>query len=283
MAMDEKGLGKRLQAARVNAGMTQQALCQEAGLSYSTLTKIERGAIKSPSIFTIQSIAAALNLSFDDLLGHMAPKKKQKHRSKSGVSFVYFDINGCLVSFYHRAFTRLAEASGAPEDIIEGVFWRYNDQVSRGEMPLAEFNKELAKAVGMKEVDWMEYYLEAIDPNEQMQEVVRWASENYQVGLLTNIMPGFVDAMIHRGILPNVPYSAIIDSSVVGVLKPEAQIYEIATEKAGCPASEILVIEDERANLMAAGKFGWHVLWFDDNRIDDSIFRIKSALEIAEN
>src|SRR5690554_1245969 len=57
MAMDEKGLGKRLQLARQSAGLTQQALCHKAELSYSTLTKIERGAIKAPSIFTIQNIA----------------------------------------------------------------------------------------------------------------------------------------------------------------------------------------------------------------------------------
>ena len=58
--IDEKALGRRLQEARQAAGLTQQALCQKAELSYSTLAKIERGAIKAPSIFTIQSIAAAL-------------------------------------------------------------------------------------------------------------------------------------------------------------------------------------------------------------------------------
>jgi transcriptional regulator with XRE-family HTH domain len=63
MAMDEKGLGKQLQSARQKAGLTQQQLCHKANLSFSTLTKIERGAIKSPSIFTIQSIASALGIS----------------------------------------------------------------------------------------------------------------------------------------------------------------------------------------------------------------------------
>ncbi len=49
--MQEKGLGLQLQAARRRCGFTQQQLCQKSGLSYSTLAKIERGAIKSPSIF----------------------------------------------------------------------------------------------------------------------------------------------------------------------------------------------------------------------------------------
>ena len=86
--MDEKGLGQRLQAARLRAGMTQQMLCQKADLSYSTLTKIERGAIKSPSIFTIQHIATALDVGLDELLGGASretPNHVKKQRSKNGV------------------------------------------------------------------------------------------------------------------------------------------------------------------------------------------------------
>src|SRR3954467_8491716 len=102
MAMNEKGLGKRLQEARQAAGLTQQQLCQRANLSFSTLTKIERGAIKSPSIFTIQAIASALGKSLDELVGAtlgspaLARAQRQLQKTKSGVSFVYFDVNGCL-------------------------------------------------------------------------------------------------------------------------------------------------------------------------------------------
>src|SRR3954468_22641150 len=101
--MDEKGLGKRLQQARQDGGLTQQQLCHKANLSFSTLTKIERGAIKSPSIFTIQSIAGALGVSLDELVGNAKPAQngppRQLLKTKSGVSFVYFDVNGCLVHF----------------------------------------------------------------------------------------------------------------------------------------------------------------------------------------
>jgi len=66
--VNEKALGKRLQLARKRAGMTQQELCQKAGLSYSTLAKIERGAIRSPSVFTVAAIAQATGTSVEDLL-----------------------------------------------------------------------------------------------------------------------------------------------------------------------------------------------------------------------
>ncbi|HUC89949.1 MAG TPA: helix-turn-helix domain-containing protein [Patescibacteria group bacterium] len=283
--MDEKGLGRRLQTARMAAGLTQQALCHKAELSYSTLTKIERGAIKAPSIFTIQSIAAALGTGLDELMG-LSPTvtaiRNPRGRSKSGVSFVYFDINGCLVRFFHGAFTRIGEATGAPADVIETTFWHYNDQVCRGEMDLHTFNRRLAQELHADEpIDWLAYYLEAVEPIKAMHDLLRWAAQHYRVGLLTNIMPGFVDALIKKGYLPDLPYDAIVDSSAVGAIKPESKMYTIATEKAHCPASQILLVDDSRVNLMAAEKHDWHVLWFDDYRPDESTERVKGALELV--
>lgn len=280
--MDEVGLGKQLQTARKKAGLTQQELCHRAELSYSTLAKIERGAIKAPSIFTIQAIAAALGISLNELMGDLAPvvTAVKKHRSKSGIRFVYFDINGCLVRFFHRAFTELAADTGAPADIIETTFWHYNDAVCRGEMPLAEFNQAMAKQLRMNDLDWQKYYLASVDPISEMHELVKWAAQYYNVGLLSNIMPGFIDAMLRKKLLPEVQYSAIIDSSKIGSIKPEPQIFETAQNYTDCDPSEILLVDDSRANIMAAEKFGWHVLWFDDYRPEESASRVKDALEI---
>lgn len=282
--MDEVGLGKQLQAARKKAGLTQQDLCHKAGLSYSTLAKIERGAIKAPSIFTIQAIAAALGLSLNELMGEVAPvmPTSKRYRTKSGVRFVYFDINGCLVRFFHRAFTKLAADTGAVADLIETTFWHYNDAVCRGDMSVADFNKAMAKELRMDEMDWQAYYLAAVDPIQDMHDLVRWAAEYYDVGLLSNIMPGFITAMLSANLLPDIPYAAIIDSSQTGAIKPEPAIYEAAQKQAGCDPGEILLVDDSRANVMAAEKLGWHVLWFDDYRSDESSARIREALEPVE-
>ncbi len=279
--MDEVGLGQRLQETRKKAGLTQQELCHKAGLSYSTLAKIERGAIKAPSIFTIQSIAASLGLSLNQLLGDLAPNPApaKMYHSKTGVRFVYFDINGCLVRFFHRAFTALAEDTGAPADLIETTFWHYNDLICRGEMLLEEFNQVMSKELKTSHLDWQKYYMGAVDPIHEMHDLVRWASQYYGVGLLSNIMPGFIDAMLASGILPNVDYAAIVDSSVAGAIKPEPKIYELAQAKAAVRPEEILLVDDSRSNLMAAEKFGWHVLWFDDNHPDESAARVKNSLE----
>lgn len=276
--MDERGLAERLQTARKKMGYTQQQLCQKSGLSYSTLAKIERGAIKSPSIFTIQQIAQALNTSVDTLLaGNANPVEKKC--SKTGISFVYFDVNGCLVRFFHQAFTAVANDLNISSDLVETTFWHYNDAVCRGDMSLDELNTTLAKTFGVSSFDWQPYYMKTVKPIKETIDVATWAAEHYKIGLMSNIMPGFLEDMSQKGILPGIQFDAIVDSSKVKAIKPEAKIYEFAAKQSGCQPQEILLIDDSRANLMAAEKRGWHVLWFDDYAPQDSVRRIEKALE----
>ncbi len=280
----ETALGEALQAARKAAGLTQQELCHKANLSYSTLAKIERGAIKAPSVFTIHTIALVLGTTLDELVGNALPDlpPETKKTSKSGVRFVFFDVNGCLVRFFHRAFTQIAVESGKPADMIETTFWHYNDVVCRGEMPIDEFNQILGNQFELPGFDWRTYYLTAIEPIEEMHELLGWASSLYHVGLLSNIMPGQIKAMIDKGLIPNIPYSAIVDSSEAKAIKPEAEIYKIAAAKAGCEPNEILLVDDSRSNVIAAERAGWHVLWFDDYRPEESVNRVRQALEPAD-
>lgn len=278
--MDEKGLGKRLQAVRREAGFTQQELCHAANLSFSTLAKIERGAIKSPSVFTIRNIAVALNMSLDQLLG-TAETGPTKGKSKSGVSFVYFDVNGCLVRFYQRAAARVAEDYGLAPEHVEMAYLHYNDEVCRGTMTMIDFNQVVAARLGLKELDWAAYYLEAAEPLMEMHQTLSWAAEHYRVGLLTNIMPGMLDELLRLGKVPTLPYDVIVDSSAIGMVKPEPRIYAYATEQAGVPMDEILLVDDTQANLVAAEKLGMRVVWFDYARPEESSENVRKVLELA--
>jgi FMN phosphatase YigB (HAD superfamily)/DNA-binding XRE family transcriptional regulator len=280
--MNEKNLGKRLQEARQAAGLTQQQLCQQANLSFSTLTKIERGAIKSPSIFTVQSIAGALHLSLDQLIGLTTPVNgRVLRKTKSGVSFVYFDVNGCLIRYYERAFAQLAAKFNVPADVIETAFWHYNDDACRGTMSSHDFSLALAARIGVPELDWKAEYLQVTEPMPEMQELLKWTADHYKTGLLTNITGGFMSGLRDQGKIPALPYDAVVDSSEIGSIKPESKIFEIAQARAGVPPSEILLIDDTRGNLNAAESFGWNVLWFDYARPEESVALIRSALEPA--
>lgn len=281
VAEQEIALGKRLQLARQKAGLTQQELCAKADLSYSTLAKVERGAIKAPSIFTIESIADVIGVSLDELMGRASGHTTggSKKLSKSGIRFIYFDINGCLVRFFHSAFTDLSAKTGVPLHKVEAAFWRFNDAVCRGEITLDQFNKKLAKQMDVDVVDWGPYYLAAVEPIKEMHELLAWAGEHYKIGLMSNIMPGMIEAMKAKNILPAVDFDVIIDSSVEHTIKPEAKVYEVAEAKAGVPGKEILLVDDTRANLMAADQKGWSVLWFDDYNPADSAQRVREILE----
>jgi len=281
MDSSEVGLGQRLQMARKNAGVTQQELCQKAGLSYSTLAKIERGAIKTPSVFTIAAIAEATQTPLEELLGMKskpsAPTEPKK-TSKSGVKFVYFDINGVLVHFFQRAFTQIARQADKPTDLIETAFWRYNDVLNRGTMNMREFNTKLGKEYGVKDFDWQKYYLANVERVPGTDKLIQWAATHYEIGLLTNSGPGVIDDLKKGGFIPDVAYIAIADSSKIGAIKPERRIYEAATQLAAVKPKEILLVDNERPNLTAADREGWHVLWFDDYHPEDSIARIRNSL-----
>jgi len=250
-------------------------------LSYSTLAKIERGAIKSPSVFTVASIAAATNTPLENLLQMQAtaiPTQAAKKRSKTGVTFIFLDVNGVLVRFFHRAFSHIAEEAGIGADVVETLFWRHNDAVCRGDLSLDDFNSIFRNELHIEGFDWKRYYMANVDPMPGVEELVSWMGQNYRVGLMTNNMPGFTAELISSGRIPKLNYDVISPSAEVKAIKPEEQIYQVAQEKAGVAASEILLIDDGRTNLMAADRLGWHVLWFDDYQPAESIERAKASL-----
>jgi transcriptional regulator with XRE-family HTH domain len=59
---------KNLKKYRAKKGWSQERLAREAGISYNTLIKIERGGIKNPKIETIIKLSRALGVSLDDLV-----------------------------------------------------------------------------------------------------------------------------------------------------------------------------------------------------------------------
>jgi HAD superfamily hydrolase (TIGR01509 family) len=280
--VDEKTLGKKLQLVRKRAGLTQQELCQKAGLSYSTLAKIERGAIRSPSVFTVANIARATGASLEELLemsvaSSPAPTDTKK-RSKTGIRFVYFDVNGTLIRFYERAFTDISQESGTPVEIVESIFLHYDGAACRGGMSAEEVNQIIGGEIGLPGFSWENFYMKNVQATPGMNELLAWSAEHYDVGLLTNNWPGFTEQLMQMQALPQVGYKAIVESARAGCSKPEAKIYEIAQELSGAQPNEILLVDDRPAYLAGGQKAGWHTEQFDENNPQGSIARIKQAL-----
>ncbi len=281
--MGEKELGKSLALARKRSGLTQQQLCAKAGLSYSTLAKIERGAIKTPSVFTVASIARATDTTIEQLLGLKSASsqalQQTKQTSKTGVKFVFFDVNGVLVRFFNRAFAAVAEDTGTQIDQVETIFWRYNDAACRGQLSLDELNRIFAKELGVDGFDWQTYYMAAVEPTPGVADLLGWTTLHYEVGLLSNSMSGFIEGLKSKDFVPDVPYTAVVDSSKVGLNKPDPKIYQSAQQLAAVEPHEILLVDDTRANLTAADHAGWQVLFFDVYHPEESNAHIRKFLE----
>jgi len=61
-------LGKKIKKLRNDLGLSQDELARQADVPYTTLTKIETGVIKKPSVYVVAKIAKALNTKLDDLI-----------------------------------------------------------------------------------------------------------------------------------------------------------------------------------------------------------------------
>ena len=61
-------LGKRIKELRLKHRLSQDELARKADVPYTTLTKIEIGAIKKPSVYVVAKIAKALRVSLDKLI-----------------------------------------------------------------------------------------------------------------------------------------------------------------------------------------------------------------------
>jgi len=64
----ENKLGKRIKALRLKLQLSQDEFARKADIPYTTLTKIETGVIKKPSVFVMAKIAKALEVNIEELI-----------------------------------------------------------------------------------------------------------------------------------------------------------------------------------------------------------------------
>jgi len=64
----ENKLGKKIKTLRLKLELSQDEFARKADIPYTTLTKIETGVIKKPSVFVMAKIAKALNITVDELI-----------------------------------------------------------------------------------------------------------------------------------------------------------------------------------------------------------------------
>ena len=61
-------LAANIKRYRIKNGLSQEQLAQKAGVTYSTLAKLESGVNQNPKVKTLQQIAKALGVTIDELM-----------------------------------------------------------------------------------------------------------------------------------------------------------------------------------------------------------------------
>jgi len=62
-------LSVNIKELRKKHHLSQEQLAQKAGITYSTLIKIESGANKNPTLETLTKLAQVFKVKIDDLVG----------------------------------------------------------------------------------------------------------------------------------------------------------------------------------------------------------------------
>ncbi len=177
-----------------------------------------------------------------------------------------FDFGGVILTSPFEAFARYEQERGLPEGFISRLNATDPDtnawaRLERSEVSLTEFSELFeaeARAAGHELVGQEVIGLLTGRLRPQMVEAVRRCSERLTTGLLTNnfvVGDGHVD---REGEMAEVLglFDAIIESSKVGVRKPDPAFYELACDQLGIAPSEAVFLDDLGINLKPARALG---------------------------
>lgn len=64
----ESSIGENIKKRRTKLELSQEDFAQKSGVKYTTLTKIESGVIKTPSVVIMAKIAKALDVNIEELI-----------------------------------------------------------------------------------------------------------------------------------------------------------------------------------------------------------------------
>jgi len=73
-------LEENIKKLRKRLNLSQEDLATRAGITYSTLTKVENGSNSNPTLATVKKIADAFNIPIDDLVGRVPGKNNDKRQ-----------------------------------------------------------------------------------------------------------------------------------------------------------------------------------------------------------
>jgi putative hydrolase of the HAD superfamily len=195
------------------------------------------------------------------------------------VQAVVFDLGGVLLdggprnvaAFGPRIGLSVADWAAISRALfIEGDVW---DRVERGELPLAVFAEALreqvrAHGVPLTREQALGFMGEPGDPashpeRPEVVAAVRRLHERMPTALLTNNVAEWRGNWRSRFRVEAL-FDVVVDSSEVGMRKPEERIYRLTEQRLGLSGAALLFVDDLGVNLKPARALGWQTLKYED-------------------
>jgi len=158
------------------------------------------------------------------------------------ISAVFFDFGGVILSSPFDAFASYEQRSGLPSGFLRMVNAKDPDLNAWAQLERNEIS--------------MEQFVQAFE--QEASSAGHDVDARAVLGCLAGeLRPTMVEAVrrcraAHRVAL----FDEIIESSVVGVRKPDPRFYELACERVGVAASEVVFLDDLGINLKPARAMG---------------------------
>lgn len=204
------------------------------------------------------------------------------------IDFIYFDLGGVVVLDFSKTnkWQELFKAIGIDEEHLGEFgkfFHEYEQQLNAGMSfdIFIEKAKHQFKLTIQTGEELLNGFVTRFEVNPTIQPVLSELLQNYRLGLLTNMYPGMFKAIKSRGLLPNINWEMVVDSSLEGFAKPQPEIYLLAKERIGLKAENILFIDNSEKNIIAAQKLGWETVLYDPLQLEESNEKVRQALSVS--
>ncbi|PZQ60062.1 MAG: HAD family hydrolase [Sphingomonas taxi] len=178
---------------------------------------------------------------------------------------VIFDFGGVMTTSPFEAFNRMERERGLPHDLVRRINAVDPDdnawaRFERAEIDAAGFDDAFAaeaRALGHELRGRDVLALLAGDIRPRMVHALDWLKrEGYHLGCITNNVPGGMggDAGAVAGVMAR--FDHVIESSRVGIRKPDPRIYAMMCETLNKPPERCVYLDDLGINCKPAAALG---------------------------
>jgi len=183
---------------------------------------------------------------------------------------VLFDFGGVITTSPFEAFARYERRNGLPPGFLRQVNATDPDvnawaRLERSEIDLDAFDRAFAEesaALGHRVPGGDVLGLLAGDLRPEVVRAVEVIAGRLATGLLTNNVIGMEPSGPIAAVLAH--FDVVIESSVVGLRKPDPAFYELACERLAIEPSEAVFLDDLGVNLKPARAMGMTTIKVDD-------------------